>query len=198
MTTAAEVRTAQGVGTWQQGKGQNQHQYAEAASVQRSSAQSQAAWAQKLATLTAGERRQLRAYMLQARWFGGGATPLPPHLLPILKALPIFEVHQDLTVVSSPTKPAASLLGEHQASCSLFVSLTAQQLYLPPPDVDASLLGPLFVKCDSEREEQLMESHLDVPRMGIADFIGRCVLEKVRLVRKCAGAMLLSSAEVFH
>lgn len=95
----------------------------------------QAAWRARLSGLTPAERRQLRSFLLQARWFGGvadgtgtgrrgaaaaaaAAAEAAPGLLPeqtsVLRKLPIYETHPPLPheraalaqMPSSPQQPA--------------------------------------------------------------------------------------------
>ncbi|KXZ55127.1 hypothetical protein GPECTOR_3g279 [Gonium pectorale] len=54
-----------------------------------------AAWASRLAELTAVERRQLRSYLLQSRWFSGATPQLSGAELDLLRSLPVYEVHSD-------------------------------------------------------------------------------------------------------
>ncbi|GLI60510.1 hypothetical protein VaNZ11_002673 [Volvox africanus] len=152
-------------------------------------------WAARMSDLTVVERRQLRSYLLQTRWFAG-ASPLSEDGLELLRSLPIFEVYQDATVVpdsapkpitTAPTvntplplplaAPASSLsIAAAAAAVSAaqlmqpalrhFTALDPSRNRLAPPDTDPRVLSSTFLRTDSPPEETVLEQYMGVPRLS--------------------------------
>ena len=147
-------------------------------------------WGQRLEELSPLGRRQLRAFMLQSRWFSpaDGSAPgespggLSPRLLAVLRALPIFEVHSGGAAPQPiPNEPIELSSGEGERSrfCRLDGPM---ELFLPPAGVemDARLLPPCMLRFGSPVEEAVAEGRLGVQRLGLRDFGERFLVKQVR------------------
>ncbi|XP_057820319.2 uncharacterized protein LOC131033191 isoform X2 [Cryptomeria japonica] len=111
--------------------------------------------------ITANERRELRRYFLNPKWYSGGQ--MTESHVRICKHLPIFEVYNDN--VSSET--------------SLFTDLEMSQKFLVPLHMDRLLLGSDFLYSSSGSEEEVLSSYYGIQRMGRASFYACRVLNRI-------------------
>ena len=121
------------------------------------------------ATLGAApNRRALRAFLIQKRWFARGAPggTVEGARLDLVRSLPIFETYQS---AASHHKDADSTEG--------FVCLAS----VPPPllapaGADEDLLHPPFLRLDGESEASILETHAAVVRVTNAAMLSDGVL----------------------
>ncbi|KAH9323717.1 hypothetical protein KI387_018356, partial [Taxus chinensis] len=111
--------------------------------------------------VTADERRELRSYLLNPKWYSGGQ--LSESHVHICKNLPIFEVYSDDT-------------GSDTFS---FIDLEASRKFLVPLHVNSLLLGPDFLYSSSGIEEEVLLSYYGIQRMGRALFYTCRVLNRI-------------------
>jgi hypothetical protein len=149
------------------------------------------ALAQGFASWTPAERRQLRGYLLQQRWFdhgpdGQGGLTQPQ--LRMLLQLPIFETHA-ATAVDRVKGTSLGQQGdgylEHLGANFVSLSGTSsqvgqhpgqsqsqpQELLLAPKGMPPQLLGCSYLRCDSEEQEQLLQNHLGLARQNLSAFL---------------------------
>ena len=120
-----------------------------------------ASWPARLSGLTPVERRQLRAFLLQVRWFGPTASAtavaaaagagalatagtLSPDQLQLLRSLPIYEVYPSPSSPASTTTTASATAAAAPAASS--PSATAG-----PTSASASATTALFTALDPAR-----------------------------------------------
>jgi hypothetical protein len=129
----------------------------------------------------------------------------------VLRGLPIFEVYGGPAAAAAAEQLVRSDAAEKPSLRSSFTALSPDPsssssplgpapgggehgsgpfVFLPPRrfPLDEALLGPWCLKCESEAEEALLERALAVPRMGMSEFVDRCVLPQVRLRGTTGGA----------
>lgn len=88
--------------------------------------------------ISEGERRELRSFLLQSKWFSG--ITLDHHHLDIIKQLPIFESYCTRKIISlaNPTK------------------------WLKPDGICEDILSDSFVRTESERERNVLRSQFEI------------------------------------
>ncbi|GLC59948.1 hypothetical protein PLESTB_001557000 [Pleodorina starrii] len=148
-------------------------------------------WSSRLCGLSVVERRQLRSYLLQSRWFSGSSPPLTAEGLELLRSLPVFEVFPDpdpQEPASDPKAPKPTTTsnttttgvdGAHQQqqqqhqqqALRHFTGLDPQRHRLAPPDTDPRVLSSAFLRADSPAEEALLERSLGVARLSAAELL---------------------------
>lgn len=138
------------------------------------SAERSGAWQQLVQELTAAERNQLRAYLLQAKWFAGDAS-LTKQQLNMLYSLPIYEVHAPLQFELPKTSSQQQQQQQQTTAAAAphHVSLiqSGPQLLLPPHGVSSQVLGSRFLRSSSETEDEILVGHLGVERLRMSDFM---------------------------
>ncbi|EFJ44918.1 hypothetical protein VOLCADRAFT_118510 [Volvox carteri f. nagariensis] len=135
-------------------------------------------WSVRLSGLTAVERRQLRSYLLQSRWFTGSTPPLAQEGLDLLRSLPIFEVFPDPVPAASaakappppPAEPARAAAGS-SASASAQQQQQQQQQQQPSQQQQQQAAAQLqhFTALDPKRH-RLAPSDTD-PRVLSSAFL---------------------------
>ncbi|KAI5066266.1 hypothetical protein GOP47_0018890 [Adiantum capillus-veneris] len=113
-----------------------------------------------LSELTSEHRRELRSFLLDARWYQDSL--MKESHLQILKSLPIFEVY--------------GVCGTKHED---FVDLLNSKLYLSPNDVDETLLSPDFIRVQSLAEIDVLTKVLAIPQMERVTFYKFTVIDKI-------------------
>ena len=128
----------------------------------------------------APNRRALRAFLIQKRWFQRGAPggTVEGARLDLVRSLPVFETYQSLP----GHKDADSTEG--------FVCLASTPPpLLAPVGAEEDLLPPPFLKLDGETEASILETHAGVVRVTPAQLLSDGVLPALtegRLQPSCA------------
>eukprot|EP01018_Ginkgo_biloba_P011710 Gb_03748 [translate_table: standard] len=107
------------------------------------------------------ERRELRGYLLDPKWYSGGHVT-GGHVR-ICRRLPIFEVYSEGS----------------NSETYFFTALEASQKFLVPPHVDEVLLGSEFLHSSCENEDEVLSRYYGVQRMGRPLFYKRRVLSRL-------------------
>lgn len=110
--------------------------------------------------LNIAERRELREYLSDARWYGG--NQMNEARLAVVKAFPIFEVFSGSDIMMT-----------------INVDLVRAKLFLSPLGMDDSLLGPEFLRTYSEREVEWLAGPLKVTRLDRPIFYKWRVLNRL-------------------
>jgi hypothetical protein len=118
------------------------------------------------ADLSSVQRRQLRAFLLQKKWFD---SEISGDLIGVLTALPIYEVHTNLEAWSDSTESTASRAGGGGS----FVALDVGMHVLAPRGVDPLVLrrAGVFLSPEGACEESVMEQGLGVRRIGVKELL---------------------------
>jgi len=128
----------------------------------------------------APNRRALRSFLIQKRWFQRGAPggTVEGARLDLVRSLPVFETYQSLP----GHKDADSTEG--------FVCLASTPPpLLAPVGAEEDLLPPPFLKLDGETEASILETHAGVVRVTPAQLLSDGVLPALtegRLQPSCA------------
>eukprot|EP00250_Pteridium_aquilinum_P009785 c18934_g1_i2 orf=1-1680(-) len=106
-------------------------------------------------------RSELRSFLLDAKWYRD--DQMRDYHLQILKSLPIFEVYRS-----------------HGCEVKQFVDLLSAKRYLPPSNVDESLVGTDFLHIQSQNEVEVVRRALNVKQMERAMFFRFSVIDQIK------------------
>ncbi|XP_031495485.1 uncharacterized protein LOC116261037 isoform X2 [Nymphaea colorata] len=93
-----------------------------------------------------GERRELRSFLLQSKWFQG--DQMKPLHIDLIKSLPIFETYRSRN----------------------FVSLQNPVKWLRPEGLHEDLMDDNFIRSESDREKAILKSYLYVKEPSKIEF----------------------------
>eukprot|EP00897_Mesotaenium_endlicherianum_P007203 jgi/Mesen1/6510/ME000332S05518 len=141
-----------------------------------------------LSGLTDGERKVLRTFLYDARWYAGNS--MTRARVEVFRSLSIFESYGPAERGSTAPREGTSFAAtaaraKESAPCvqppSVFSSLAGRgAFFLAPEGADEALLGPQFLKCASERESSVLTGPLGVPRLSRASFYKIQVLARLQ------------------
>eukprot|EP00803_Ostreobium_quekettii_P010692 evm.model.scf_230.1 EVM.evm.TU.scf_230.1 scf_230:55-29919(-) len=112
--------------------------------------------------LTPGEKRQLRTFLMQEKWFKGATDQQSlDKIVELIRCLPVFESHGGASSIAD------------------FVALQSNK-YLAPDGTSPSLLTADFIKPDSDSERSLLVRHFGVVALDLAAFYKAHVMPGIR------------------
>eukprot|EP00854_Cymbomonas_tetramitiformis_P005340 gene5340-6483_t len=124
-----------------------------------------------LVTATVAERRALRAFLCQLRWFEGPEA-LSSEQCDVMRHLAVFETYGG---GSAPAEGNGDVeprfVGLHDDS--------QPARMLPPAETEEVLLSDRFLRADNVRQGELMSQFLGVPLLSRVDFLKRYVFQHV-------------------
>lgn len=95
-----------------------------------------------------GERRELRSFLFQSKWFASGK--MDARRIEVLRVLPVFESYSS---------------GAHK-----FVDLPEGKRWFAPDGIDEGLLGSSFIRPESQKEEEVLTLFLGVKKLSKSAF----------------------------